>query len=274
MKLTERSYPFPVVGNRDDVPGADFQATVEPSADPQLIYIDVLVSTSSTSLKRLIEEGKASYAVHVECSNTSFRITHLFEDEQCRLPIEKENLNNSVEVNVFAVARDHISGYTVDGQNAEYGNHRFEIRPGDILALYPGVQFFVERDFLSFERIDSILMILPYSDERERPMEALFDEDKIKVYLSRQDYNDYKLVRNSALAPILSATIVLPVIVEAVRFAQNNQASENRWMRALSRRLELLGKSLNEEPLVLAQSLLELPIRRAISAAVAFQSEF
>lgn len=273
MRLTERSYPFPVIGNRDDVPGADFQATVEPSADAEMVYIDVIVSTSSISLKRLLDDGRATYVVHVECGNTSYRASHAFREEQCRVAVEKANLNDAVEVNVIATAREEVPGYRVDGQNEEYGDHTFTVRPGDILAVNPGVQFYVERDFLSFEKIDSILVVLPYSDERARPMEVTFDDEKIKVYLSKQDFYDYKLVRSSPLAPILAASIVLPVVAEAVRYAKDNSSLTLRWMRALNRRLEILGVTMDDEPLTIAQALLELPIRRAISAAVNFQSE-
>ncbi|MBK9054967.1 MAG: hypothetical protein IPL78_29925 [Chloroflexi bacterium] len=71
MKLFERSYPHPVVGNRDDVPNAAFQATIEMSSDKQFIYLD-------------------------------------FTDTTFRLNIPSENLNDSIEINVFAVATRRI----------------------------------------------------------------------------------------------------------------------------------------------------------------------
>ena len=53
MKLSLRSYPHPVVGNRDDVPGAAFQATVEMSSDKENVYIDASINCSSSTLNHL-----------------------------------------------------------------------------------------------------------------------------------------------------------------------------------------------------------------------------
>lgn len=41
MKLSSRSYPHPVVGSRDDVPGAAFQSVLEMTTDKEAVYIDV-----------------------------------------------------------------------------------------------------------------------------------------------------------------------------------------------------------------------------------------
>src|SRR6266849_99742 len=56
MRLSTRSYPHPVVGNRDDVPGAAFQAIVEVTADKQTVYLDVSINSSSLTVNQLIKE--------------------------------------------------------------------------------------------------------------------------------------------------------------------------------------------------------------------------
>jgi hypothetical protein len=40
-----------------------------------------------------------------------------------------------------------------------------------------------------------------------------------------------------------------------------------RWVRALARRIERLGLATESQPLLLAQKLLELPVKRALSSA-------
>jgi hypothetical protein len=78
MKLSTRSYPHPVVGNRDDVPGAAFQASVDLSTDRETVFLDVAIKCSSSTINKLIADGKANYALHVECSNTLFRRAYEF----------------------------------------------------------------------------------------------------------------------------------------------------------------------------------------------------
>jgi hypothetical protein len=70
MKLSARSYPYPVLGNRDDVPGAAFQAALEMTADKQQVYIAADVKCSSSAINDLLARGDAAYVLHVECSNT------------------------------------------------------------------------------------------------------------------------------------------------------------------------------------------------------------
>ncbi len=117
MRLSTRSYPHPVVGNRDDVPAAAFQANVEMTADKQTVYLDVSINSSSATVNQLIKEKHARYVLHVECSNTLFRRAYEFSGDSYRCAIPADNLNDAVEVNVFARAARNISEYRVRGRS-------------------------------------------------------------------------------------------------------------------------------------------------------------
>src|SRR5437879_1147963 len=104
MRLTSRSYPHPVVGNRDDVPDAAFQAVVEMTTDKEAIYLEAAVNCSSKTIKDLIKKKDANFVMHVECSNTLYRRAFEFHDNAYRAQIPADNLNDAVEVNVFARA--------------------------------------------------------------------------------------------------------------------------------------------------------------------------
>src|SRR4051812_12123712 len=101
MKLSSRSYPHPVVGNRDDVPGAAFQAALETTTDKEAVYVDVSITCSSKTLNDLIKKKDASFVLHVECSNTLFRRAFEFSESNHRIQIPSDNLNDAVEMNVF-----------------------------------------------------------------------------------------------------------------------------------------------------------------------------
>lgn len=274
MRLSERSFPHPVIGNRDDVPGASFQSTIAVSFDAETTFIDVTVANSSSVLNDLVANDRACYILHLECSNTLYRSLHKSRQPEFRISAPKSFLNSTVEVNVAAIAADNISGYSVDGQHEEYGAHTFEITKGDVLAIYPGQQFTIDRDYMSFQHIDSIVTIIPFADNVDRPMSISCEGDKIVVQLCKSDFAEYATVRNSPLAPILASTIVLPVIAEAVRILmlKDSEDQDLRWCRAIRKRLTELQAPLNDEPLLLAQKLLELPIKRALSAAVTTQT--
>jgi hypothetical protein len=272
MKLSQRSYPHPVVGNRDDVPGAAFQAAVEMSSDKQNVYIDVTANCSSSTINQLISEGAARHVLHVECSNTLFRRAYEFPEISKRISIPAENLNDSVEVNIFVRAMRDESGYSVDAAHSDYDGATFQIRQGDILAVGEGYVFHIESSFDSLSRIGSIMQIEEATEDGDFPMRVDFNGEKIRIILSKADFKDYKLLKaQEGVAAPLTTTIVLPVLVEALHFWKAGEAGPEedslRWMRALRGRISALELDAESDNLILAQKLLELPLRRALVAS-------
>jgi len=271
MKLSQRSYPHPVVGNRDDVPGAAYQAAVEMSSDKENVYIDVATNCSSSTINRLIAEGAAKNIVHIECSNTLFRRAFEFAENSNRVAIPAENLNDAVEVNVFVRATRDVSGYSVDAAHADYGDTKFQIAEGDILAVGEGYVFHIESSFDSLRKIGSIMQIEESTEDGELPMRVDFNGDKIRVVLSKADFKDYKLLKGrEGVSSALTSTIVVPVLVEALHFWKSGESGvegdDLRWMRALQSRISALELASESDNLILAQKLLELPLRRALVA--------
>lgn len=267
MKLAEKSYPYPVVGNRDDVPAADFQAALQVTFDAETAFITVDVAMSSSSLSELVRSGGASFCLHVECSNTLFRSVFYSIEQSFRVAIPLSEINNVVEATVTAVASQEIEEYRVEGQHADYGAHSFYVSKGGILATYPTFRFDVEREYDAFEHLDSIVTITQGGDD-DGPMTVSYDDEKLVVYLCKRDYIAYGRMLHSSVSPILSATIVLPIIADAIRtYRQEPQDYDYRWARALVEQIGEDRLANGEEPLVLAQQVLELPLRRALAAA-------
>ncbi|MBN1808500.1 MAG: hypothetical protein JW909_05490 [Planctomycetes bacterium] len=271
MRLSARSYPHPVLGNRDDVPGAAFQAALEMSADKECVYIATDAACSCETLNALLKDGRAAYVLHVECSNTLFRRAYEFREPQHRISIGADNLNDAVEVNVFVRATDRIADYRVSEAHPDYAGTAFDIQRGDILAVGEGQVFHIESDFDSLSRIGSIMQINESPKDGDIPMEPSFDGDKIVIFLSKSDFADYKVLKlHEEVRGPLTTTIVLPVLVEALHILKEESEGMDdarRWVRALARRIESLGLTGESQPLLLAQKLLELPVKRALSSS-------
>lgn len=272
MKLSQRSYPHPVVGNRDDVPGAAFQAAVEMLSDKENVYIDVTTKCSSSTIKDLMSEGAAKSILHVECSNTLFRRAYEFTEATKRISIPAENLNDAVEINVFVRATRDASGYSVDAAHPDYKGVKFQVREGDILAVAEGYVFHIESSFDSLRRIGSIMQIEESLDDGELPMRVDFNGDKIRIILSKADFRDYKLLKaQEGVSAALTTTIVLPVLVEAIHYLKSGESGEAddslRWMRALRSKMTALELDSESDYLIVAQKLLEFPLRRALIAS-------
>lgn len=271
MRLSRRSYPHPVVGNLDDVPGAAFQATVEMSADKDNIYLDVNVQNSSATIRHLVDTSRATYALHVECTNTLFRQAFEFRETSKRIAIRGDHLNDAVEVNVFAVATQDGFSYVVDKAHADYDGVAFDVKKGDILAVGEGRIFPVENSFDVLGRIGSIMQIDGATEDGDLPMRIDFDRDKIRLILAKEDFKQYKLMRHDeSLSSVLTTAIVVPALLETLHFIDHEDAEALealRWYRVLARRIEALGLKDESDNLAKAQKLLELPVKRALVTA-------
>ena len=270
MKLSQRAFPHPVLGNADDVLEAAFQASVEVAHDGVNYYLAVEIQCSSPTITRLINNGDAAYVVHVECSNTLYRSIFEFTESNTELMVPGESLNATVEVNVFVRAKRDIAGYRIDNSHSDYGATTFSISAGDVLAIAEGRTFDADIDFDALRSVSSIMQIRLHPTAGDRPMEVDFNDDKITILLSAKDFENYKVVKaTKPLSATVVAALVLPVLMEALRMLQADHSDYEtvRWFRCLKRRVDHAGLDPASEPLTLAQKLLGLPIKRALMNA-------
>jgi hypothetical protein len=273
MRLSSRSYPYPAVGDGDDVPEAAFQATFEYSSDQQFYYISVTAACSSTTLLKLISKESASYVLHVECSNTLFRKAYDFTGTELRAQIPAYQLNDAVEVNAFIRATKDIASFKVAGAHEDYGDNAFFVRSGDILAVGEGQVFYAENSFDSLRRIGSIMVIEQSTESADHPMRVEYNSEKIRILLCENDFKAYsKLKGIPTLTSHLTTTIVLPVLLEALHYINEDDQGMRayKWYRVLESRIEVLELQSEQDVLAKAQKLLDMPIRRALAAAESY----
>lgn len=270
MKRRERSYPHPVLGNGDDVPGAAFQTSIAMSTDNQMLYIDVDATCSCRSMNEMIRERKAAFVAHVECGTTFYRKAYTFFENSAQIAIPSDALADVVEVNTFIRAVETITAYNIPEIHPDYQDAVFKIEKGDILGIGDGYTFSLDNNYDALSNVGSIMQINESDRNDGAPMEADFWQDKIVIYLSKRDFKDYRLLRqHKELADTLTTTIVLPVLMEAIKQIKSapDLKESCRWATVLERRIERLKLNLDDQELILAQKLLEAPVRRTLAAA-------
>ena len=272
MRLSNRSYPHPVVGNADDVLDAEFQATFDFESDKSNFFITAAVRCSSKTLLKLIEKGKACYTLHVECSNTVFRKTYDFTGDTHRVAIPGTMIHDTVEVNAFVRAKESLPKFVVEGSHADYADAEFAVNAGDILAIAEGQAFEADHDVDPLRRIGSLMVVVRSADPGDHQMKVEYDRDpnKIEIVLCQTDYDAYNEMKSVPnLTSHLTTTLVLPVLIEAIHILEGPDAPDCKWANMLNKRLEALDLK-EASALDKAQRLLELPIKRALASAQNF----
>jgi len=277
MRLSDRSYPHPVLGNADDVPGKAFQSTIEMDCDATNFYFHLEIESSSNTINELLENEKASLYVHFECGNTFFRkLTKLKQLKDNIVPISRDDLNEEVEVNVFVLSEVDISDYYIDGVNPDYGDTKFNISKGDTLAKNGCFVFPIENNFNTFTGVGSFIRIVPTDSKSNFPILTDVGGDKILIKVSTDDaliYSSYK--KHPAYSNILSTAIVLPVLAEQIQYIiEENIDFENdgrKWVKFVGRKIQAFQGDGTLTPLTLAQLILDIPLQRSLISIKEFE---
>ncbi len=279
MIIQDRSFPHPVLAPfRDDVTPNAFGFELKVSPDADNFYIDVRFDYSNPSLAALIEDGMATHSLHLECKRNFYREIFSFRNRTEKFTIRASELVGRVEVCGFIRAQSPIGAYQISGSHADYGDEKFEIRPGDVLAVAPAQVFDAYVDYDPLKRISSILTIRRSDDIVEGAMRLDTNDDRIVATLSQQDYDRYTdLKADPALGPLLANQVVVPALLEAVHEIRDTD-DENlefemtkRWFRSLYKKLEDLGinvRNPNTPVIEATQSLLKLPLRRSLEGLI------
>jgi hypothetical protein len=181
--------------------------------------------------------------------------------------------NGSVEVNMFICATSRLEQYQIDGAHEDYDDLTFTIEPGEVLGIAGGHLFIAAKDYDSLKNISAIMQI-ERSTEKKGPIKVNWGAQKIIILLSEQDYNDYTSLKvYEQKMHSLTCSIVLPVLTRAISMIRSGSSDEIedlrelRWFDVIRQRCEELDPDQAEdEPLVLAQLILELPLRRSLAA--------
>ncbi len=273
MKFRERSFPHPVLGNLDDVELYEFQANCTFQGDRQFYYFHTYYKTSNPTLLELLEKGTAAYVLHIECGSTFYRNRFVLTKEQETVKVPADSLRDNVEVNFFICANTDIPGYQIEGSNPDYEDTLFNVKRGDVLAISEGVSFPAEKDYDAIRKVSSIMQVEKSESEDQGLMKVRPTEHKIRIILPAADYEIYaKLKDEDRWATILSGTIVLPALMEAISLVEAGEAGEEgnegsedyRWYQILKARLQELPASADSN-LLKAQLLYEKPVYRVCS---------
>lgn len=244
MKSGNYSFPHPVLGRNDDVEGL-FQTNLEYLINREEIILTCQSELHNKTLEELISSAKAKCCIEVTCGATKFKdILDLKNGtDEFRLPANE--LRGRVEIGFYVFACAKIDDYLPQGANKDYGDYRFGIGEGDILARdFATYAFLAEKTWEKLMSVSSFMQIVE-SDKDEGPVEYNLGEDKIIILLSKKDYANYKnLHLDENLASTFHTSIALPALIFAVTsiIKSDSPYREMPWYLHLQTRIENSGE--------------------------------
>ena len=273
MKAKNISYPYPVVGNEDDVPNGVFKiAQFKHALRKDKIACKVKFELKNKVLQDLIADKKAAFTVEIECNSTFYRTLAKTFDREIEFSLEATRVREMIGASFYVRAIKPMTDYLPDGSHPDYKGLSFDISPGDVLAVGGYTSFVAEKDFDPLRpSVSSFITIDGRKDKRGPMVVEYSDHEKIIIKLSQEDWGNYKLIKGrKPYVSVLHAGIVLPVLADAISLVQkgDDETKGNYWFQRLEVILEQ-NKLLEAEPLLAAQEILKYPITRALESLAA-----
>ncbi len=283
MRIRERAYPHPVLspwGDKDFIRSA-FQPSVEVKGAKDAYSFRAKFKINNQSLRTLVEERRARYAVHVECPQTRYRCLFPSEQPEFKFEIRSSMIAGSVDVCSFLLAAEPIEHYVNTSLHPDYDGLSFEIAAGDTLAVGDEREFIAEKKDDPLRTVPSIFSIQPNSKPDAEPIDIETGGNKIVVLLSKKNHDAYRELRqNHTYDPVLNAAIVAPAlaaVIEQMRASTDGEDGDiagRHWFGVLTRRMNELGidprdlESLSETSMAVANRIIGQPLDACLSSLV------
>ncbi|MER2108980.1 MAG: hypothetical protein ABS949_18800 [Solibacillus sp.] len=254
MKIKDRQFPYPVLSPfNDDIKGEALKAEIEATTLENDLEFTVTFQLENDTLLQLIAEGKAVYGVHLECVSTLKRFFEQSAQPTFSFPINHKLLNNVVDINFFVVASKDIEGYTNVDAHEDFDGVTFVIDKGDRLAFAETVKMNITKEPIA--KTNSIFELAVNSYD-SAPLFAADFQEKIIVSVPKGIYEEITNLRGFIGADVDQLLITMyytPALIEALYYVKDLIESEELyeientiWYRSIAKRLETLGKNIEE----------------------------
>ncbi len=272
MAATSKSYPFPVLGNEDDIKGL-FKPAMRYTLEPNVVVIECEFELSNSSVEKLIAEKKASYLAQVECGNTFYRRTFITHDPKLKVEIDAGDLRDRVDVSFSVCATADIKDYSPDGIHPDLAGEPTSVEKGDVLADGGTGSFMADKTFDPLKAPVSSFMKIKEAAETSAPMTIDYGGDQILIKLSKDDYKNYVYARKYAVAT-LHSTLVLPALVDALYVINKDDGTYDGspWFSRIKQICRERDIDITD-PLTAAQRMLGKPVERGLKEIKTLSSD-
>lgn len=288
MKVSRsKLFPYPVLwflnddySNQNNKKDPDFSVNIYFKQEFKQLIISYDISLSDKEQLKLIEEGKASYCIHVENSLTSFRKIHLTKERKGSIILEDKDINHEIEVSTFVVVLEEINDYKNNNLNEDYDGIDLNVSKGSMLAVGDFAKFTIDKSQNDLGKKDSILSISKKYDIDKMGFEM--ESDRIIIFLNEEDFTQLQFLQASnRYKDVIYSILIVPALIyvfDAIERCEDQELDnyrQYRWFRSLERIFSSNNLDLNPQTIRVKTSykLAQTIIGNPISKALAFLNE-
>lgn len=251
MQLRNKYYAYPTVEAK---PGkyvtTQFTSNVDLKKDAYKFLIEFENSVNNERINKMIQDGELAFLFHIECPQTSFRLTHVTNETSTTKIVEGKYLNGVVQICSFIIALKDIENFSDEDFSADYKGSKFNIGKNCIFGIGEQSNFDIQKKENELTGASSIFSIVPELNENIKSVQInVNSKDKIKLKLPKEVYYKYKNMGSQrAMYPIFNTMVFLPAMIYVLKELQGDfeNYQENKWLKSLQKTYKnVFGSELN-----------------------------
>ena len=251
MKLNTQAFPYPVLTNDEgaaaDYDDSAFQCNLEFDIQVQEdgdYFVNYSFLLSNDEIDGLIASGYANYAIDLSCSDTLKRQI-IFLEPSGKLTINAMELYGKVEFTPIIVVKKPVKNFTSVDLNEEFGDLKFDLSIGDIIAMDDTHVKYFEFNNQSF---DSLVKIRVSNDLNKFEYTVEPTQNFIYITMGLEIHKLYKELQNSKYKSVLGMSLFKDVVFIAIEdLIKNEEAESQQWARSFKNKIAELGFEIPED---------------------------
>ncbi|MBE2973414.1 hypothetical protein [Priestia megaterium] len=264
MRITDRSYPYPVLRvNNDDFQSSSFNCSLqEGKLSDEKFNFKINFLLNNKDLQKLINESKAFFGIHIECQRTRLRKVFKSTENYYEFSLKKTDCREKIEIRTFVIANSTINNYSSGNFNEDYEGVSFQVEKGSRLAV--GTPYDIKIEENDQYDLDDPLFVIKNNRQLNAPALQVNSENEVViVYLSQENFSICTGLVN-IYGDFIASSIGIPVITYLVEKLKDEENNDKRWAKVLRNKIEEL-KLGDEESIVIANSILKDPLTKGIN---------
>lgn len=240
MRLKKKLTPYPILTNNDDdYIDSSFDVDITQTIEFGTMEIEIEFKLENNVMTQLIQQHKAMYIAHYECSLLGYRQSKRISESRAKVKINLDEVCDLIEVSTFVVAVEPIPQYYNPQFNWEYGEEGFDIDKGNVLAIGPTYKIDINRNQNEMKRLADIIAIKEYAGEGKTETSVELEGDRILIYANKNIKNLYYVNGREYLNNAISMLMV-PAMMYVLTMMKNNaeDLKEYRWFGVIEQLLQ------------------------------------
>ena len=230
------SYPYPIWGWKDDYKSVinEEDILITEISDKDNFVYELELLAQNEDIERLIEQGKAIYAVVGICQTTFHHYYFTSDNAKFTIAIPRKEVNNKIELKWMVLTKEAIPDYQSSLLNDDYQG--FATFPLGAMIGYI-TSFEINASICDELRsLDEIFVVVKNVESND--IRYSFEERKIKVKLPESQleiFNNY----GGKYPAIMHSTIVYQALVLAITKLKDEDDSKD-WVYILKQYIDVM----------------------------------